>query len=309
MTMAYRISSDLKNALIVTDASADESGELSKFLIDGKWSLSGDHELKLKVSGNQSPYSGKTVIFTGDIEKATGSSLVFRARTSDALSGMRASSIELRGTWQADRNNRLVFRAAKSKGRDDILKLEGAWEISKNNELIYRYERTVLKRSTKQLKTLIFQGFWDIDKDRLIYRLEGNDDSFFSFRASLGSKSLRASEGKIKYQIGAGYSQKNVYREFVKTVTIFGKWKLSNEFGADFEVAYSGRKRRSIKFGIEKAVGKNSALAVSLKSATGESLGMDVSFSRKITEDVELFVDLSHSRTESRVMGGVRARF
>lgn len=307
--LTTQLTVDDSNRLLLTETIPKPRKKLRKFLLEGKWSLSDDHHLNIKVQGTRSPYAGKTLIFTGDIEKVNGSSFVFRARRSDALSGMRATSIELKGVWQADSNNRLTFNVSRSRSAYDVLRLQGAWKVNKNNELSYQYRRTELKRSVRKLQTLVFNGYWEIGQDRIVYRVEGNDDSFFVFRAALQTKSLMASRDKIRYQVGIKYSRKKVYKETVRTVTIFGKWKLNRDLSVRLEMLRARGKKHSVDFGIERAVWKNGKLDVSLATSEGRDLGVKVSFNKPFGTDAEFFIAASRLPKESRVDGGVKIKF
>jgi hypothetical protein len=303
------LSADTKNRLVITEASKDENGELSKFTAEGKWSLSDENRLKLKVQGSKGPYDGKTLIFDGEIEKVTGHSLVFRARASENFSGMRTSTIELKGIWQADTANRLTFRVSKYRGEYDILRLQGAWKVDKNNEIIYTYEKTLLKRGEKTAKTLVFNGYWVLGKSRLVYRLDHSKDSFFSFKAAMQSNSLRAADGVIRYQVGVKYYRGRVYRSIRRSISIFGVWKVEKDLCVRFEVQYSGGKRRSIEFGVEKMLGERASITVSLKNEFQEKPGIEVRFSKKLKNDAELFLELSRMKEESRIVGGIKVAF
>ncbi|MDP8299998.1 MAG: hypothetical protein P9L88_08885 [Candidatus Tantalella remota] len=307
--LSTKISVDSDNRLLLTEATLKPRKKLRKFLLEGEWSLSDDHHLKIKLRGAKSPYAGKTLRFTGDIQKVDGSSLVFRARGSDTLSGMRTSAIELKGVWQADRNNRLVFNVSRSRGMYDVLRFQGAWKVNKRNELSYRYRRTRLKRGVRKLQTLVFKGYWEAGKDRIVYRVEGNNNSFFAFRAAVQTKSLMASRGKIKYQVGIKYSRGRVYKEIVRTVTIFGKWKLNKDLSVRLEVSRVGGKKYSVNFGVEKVVWDNGRLDISLKASDGKALGVKVSFNKPFGSDAEFFFTASRLPKESRLEGGVSIRF
>jgi len=282
---------------------------LSKVALDGAWALTPEHDLKFRVSGSQYPYSGKTFIFSGNITHVDGSGLTFRVRNSDALSGIRGTTIELKGQWRADKSNLITFNAAKSTGKYDILRFRGTWQVNKRNEVVYKYTKTVLKTMTKQVKTLIFKGYWDLKKNRITYRFEHSNNSFFEFSASLKSRNLRASQGVIKYDVGIKYQTKIVYRSIKKTVTLYGTWKLSKGLKVGFVLKYSGRTEREVEFLAEKMIGTSTCITVSLKDKNGKNLGIQVSFSRIFDNDAELFLSLGHSAVESRIMGGLRIKF
>ena len=218
------------------------------------------------------------MILRGDITHVDGSSLTFRVRGSQLLSGVCTGSIQLKGKWQADKYNRITFQAARSRGRYDTLTFQGAWKVNRHNELIYRYSRTHLKTKTKKTRTLTFKGVWDLGKNRIVYRLDGAKDSFFSLKAGVRSQSLFAREGKIKYNVGVRYSKRKVYKKVRQTVTIYGTWKLMKDLKIGFEVTYSGRKRQEIQFFAEKFIVKDGSIAVSLKKKDGERMGIWVTF-------------------------------
>ncbi|MFQ5952279.1 MAG: hypothetical protein ACE5JK_02620 [Candidatus Omnitrophota bacterium] len=301
---APRIKVDSKNRLVVSGGKLPE-----KVVLDGRWSLTEEHDLKLHLRASKSGLSGKTVILRGDIEKVTGSSLAFRVRVSENISGLRTGSIQLKGRWQADSYNRITFHAAKSRGRYDTLTFQGAWQVNGNNELIYRYVKTYLKTKIRTVKTLTFKGYWQLGERRIVYRLDRADNSFFSVKAALQTRSLIAREGKIRYQVGIRYQRRKVYRKARETITIFGVWKLDKDLKIAFEVKYSGRKKQEMRFIVEKLVAKGSTISVSLKAESGEPLGIQVKFTKTFKNDAELFLSLSRYPDESRIMGGVTIKF
>ena len=98
------------SAVIVTEyCSGDEL--FNKISLEGEFTE--DYDLKFHVSGSNSIYSGQTIIFSGEIEKVSGSGLTFKIRGAEPLSGIKSSTITLSGKWQADKNNRLTFLVSK----------------------------------------------------------------------------------------------------------------------------------------------------------------------------------------------------
>ncbi|NQT33512.1 MAG: hypothetical protein HQ594_07560 [Candidatus Omnitrophica bacterium] len=282
---------------------------LERIVLDGRWSLTPDHDLKFHVLGTNSQASGKTIILGGDLERIGPTSLGFRVRLSDNISGLSSNTVQLTGKWRADSYNRLTFNVAKSRGSYDILRFRAAWKLNKSNEIVYKYEKTLYVTKRKIERTLIFKGYWQLRKDRIVYSFEGTNASFFAFRAALQSRSLRASDGKIKYQIGIGYSSQKVYKRTRETITIYGKWKLNRDFSVGFEAEYSGRKKHELKFLVEKLIGESGKFTVSLKGVKGELPEFDVTFTKVFTSDAELFLALSKRAEETRIVGGVRVKF
>jgi len=67
------------------------------------------------------------------LSNITNASLSFSAKRIEGFTGKISSNIELKGRWQADRNNRITFIVSRTRGSSNTLKLEGAWEVDKNN--------------------------------------------------------------------------------------------------------------------------------------------------------------------------------
>jgi len=317
------ISIDSKNRVIITETFKDASRvgrnmrsvssggvrRLRKIAVDGSWSMTEDHDLKLKVSGIKSPYAGKTIVLRGEIKKVTGTRLIFGVRESDTVTGLRTRSIELSGRWRADKNNRITFAVRKSNGRRDVLRFQGAWSVGKRNELVYRYVKTSLKKGEKFEKALVFKGYWNLARRRLTYRIEGSTKSYFSFSASIGTKSLRASSGVIKYRVGIKYKRAKVYHQIRRVVSIYGAWKFGKDLSVRFEATGSGKKYTALSFTAEKPIGRGNIVAVALKAKDGEKLGVDVTFTKEFSKDAEVFLTLSRYPNESHIMSGVRIKF
>lgn len=300
-TKDIRVKADHNNRLIIEHA--------TKFVLEGKWSLTDDHALSFRVRTADSYLQGKTLLFYGQIENVKSDLLRFRVRRSDPLSGIRSGMIELKGKWHADADNRISFSVAKGEGRYDTLKFQGAWQLNKRNELTYRYTETYLKTKTKKEQLIVFRGYWDLEKHRIVYRLDKSDLSFFAFSASLRSKKLRAAEGAVRYNVGIKYSRKGIFREIRQTITIYGTWKLGKDFSLGFETICSRKTRHVIHFQIDELLGSGTSFAVKLKTAKGEKLGAEVTFTKTFKNDAELFLSLGHHAEEFRVMGGVKVKF
>ncbi|MFC1548637.1 hypothetical protein ACFL5E_01605 [Candidatus Omnitrophota bacterium] len=318
------IAVDARNRLILTETTQDKvpvtgyevstyatggKKRLKKIAVDGTWSLTPELDLKFRVSGSKTPLRGKTIILRGDVGRTKGSSLTFNVRAYEGISGVRTTSLTLSGKWLADGNNRITFKVTKGRGRYDTLRFQGAWQVNRRNELIYRYEKTALKTKTKRAKILIFRGRWELGKRYLVYNFEGSGDSCFTFKAALQSRSLMASDGVVKYQIGIKYYIGKRLRKRTQVVTIFGVWKLGKDLKIAFEAACSGGRHSTMRFSVEKLIGEGNSITVALKKEDGESLGFEVTFRKVFRDDAELFLAISRFAEESRIIGGVRIRF
>ena len=282
---------------------------LEKTALEGEWSLTEDYNLSFRSSVSDSIFSAKTFIVYGEIESVSGNSLNFRARTSDPEMALKACSLQLRGKWQADKDNRLTFLISKTGSAYDVLTFQGAWQVNKNNEVIFTHKRSYLKTKTKQNNLLVFKGFWELGEKKLVYRLEKGEDSFFAFRVALESKDLTIQGNRIKYTVGIKYQKKNVYKKTVETVSIYGTWHVNKDLKVAFEVHYSGIRREKIVFLIEKLIKKGEKITLLLENSEGEKLGIRLTFSKTFKSDAELFLSLARFPKESRIEGGIKVRF
>jgi len=298
LPVTARVKVDSKNRLIVR-----------KLTLDGVWSLTPGHDLKFRVLGSDGELSGKTLIFTGNIENVKGDSISFRIRDYQSVLGIRSGSIRLTGRWKADKYNRLTFQVSKAKSRYDTLTFQGKWEVGKNNEIIYRYSKTHLKTKKREARTLVFSGYWDIEKSRLTYRIERSSDSYFSFKAALRIKAVTAGKRKLEYTVGVRYVKERVYRKTRETVTIYGKWKVDRDLKVSFDVVYSGGKRKKIGFGVERIFKDDISLKFFLADKRGASLGLSVEFAKVFRNDAEFFLALERAGIEYSIIGGIKVRF
>jgi len=139
-----------------------------------------------------------------------------------------------------------------------------------------------------------------------VYRLDAEGRSAFAFQAALQSKSLNAREGRIAYQAGIRLSGG---RTVIRSVVLFGAWKLNRDVSVAFEVPYADGRRRAITFKGVVTFRDRNTIAVALSDRRGESLALSVTFSRKFLDDAELFVRLQRSAEDTQLLGGVRVRF
>lgn len=320
-----RITVDRYNRIVVTrtfrgrrhEADVEDRGKtprVERVAVDGKWSLTPEHDLKFSVAGRDRAGLGKTVILRGEIIKAGGTELLFRVRKAESADGISARTVELKGTWQADTYNRITFRASRSAGKYDMLRFEGVWDINRRNELVYRYAGTVLRRGKKKERTIVFRGRWDFTRSRIVYSLERFSGSVFEFKAALQSPSLRASDGKIKFQVGIKYRKDRAYRRVRKVVVLYGAWKLGRGFSVRFEMPSPGGSAAVLVFEAGKLEGNYGKVVVFLRRAGEKKMALEVEFRKVFVDDAELFLAIGSSFADGRrkdltVLGGLRVRF
>ena len=274
--------------------------------LKGEWSLTDDHRLRLTMDKLGRVTFGDQITLRGEILDVDASSLLF-AITTKTNNGARSTYVlSLGGSWKADENNRLSFYVKREKGIYDILTFNGAWEVNKNHQVVYKYEKVRLLRKKGVTHTLVFKGYWDIkERLRISYLLSGSADSAFNFTASAGI----FKEGYIEYELGIGASSKAKPR--IRTITLFGEWKLKKDMGLAFEIKYDDKNSHIIVFGADVRLTENDTVSFNLKNDTGnKDMGVTLELSHKILKGSgEAFLRLLKSRRESAVCAGAAWRW
>lgn len=270
---------------------------------EGVWELTRGHQLRYRRRG---PEEG--VVLTGDLVSAEANSLTFRLDQATRDGDTRSRTMSLRGRWFADDRQRLAFRVQREQGPQETLLLEGGWEVSPQNEILYRFERTGAKTKERDLRRLRFDGYWQVGEDRrLAYVLDADSGSAFRFRGAFQTDSIRQKKGFLRYQLGL---EGEGGRRRLKTVTLFGKWKLSRDLSLEFEIPYSGRFRRAISFGATYSWDDQTEVSARLTTPGGGPLGLELSLHREFLEGSgEAFLRLRRSLEETAAEAGVRVRW
>jgi len=244
--------------------------------LKGRWSLDKNHNLILTLNkwGNQ--IAGNKLVIQTQLLDAKANRLIFSAASKDSEGNYRIYILKLEGRWQADKYNRLSFRAKREKGKTDILTLKGSWEVNKKNEIVYTYEKTRLVRKRKLTRTLTFKGRWDIaGKHRIIYCLNKKINSQFDFEVNLG----KAAKKGLKYKVGIGAVPRK------KEITLLGEWKVNKNLGLIFEMPFESGRYRGLVFGADCRLDDKHKLEFKLKNKKDENLDISIKLSRKIMGD------------------------
>lgn len=272
----------------------------------GAWSLTRDHGLKITLEKSAPDSSRDELIIGGSIIDAGKNSLRF-AVTTKYRDGVRTTYVlDLAGVWHADNHNRLTFRVNKSYGSPDILTFEGAWEVNKDNELIYRYEHRKGLRRARSIQTVVFRGYWNItNRAALTYTLDAGTNSAFNFKVGLGA--FRGD--RMEYEVGMGYSNK--LRPRVKTIAIYGRWKIAPASGLSFEIEAADGSVYSISFAAQASLNDKDTVLFRLKTGTTmRDLGITLEISRKILGgDGEAFLRYLYNHEECAVLIGATRRW
>jgi hypothetical protein len=281
----------------------------AKLTFDGDWRLTPDYNLELvRAAFGGSTRKERLVLRCNSLINKSDS-LVFELVGSHGQQRDRLQSISLKGKWQADEQNRLVFYAS-GKPADSVIVLRGDWELNKNQQVVYSFEKAELKTKTKKTHELLFAGFWKLDsRNRLSYSLSGSTRSSFSFRAQLESPNLYPADNMIKYRIGIGLARQAGEKQ--KTISLYGVWKLGRRYSPAFEMQYADGCIRRMEFGSKVSINKNNEIMLALATRKHEPLGITLTYTRKFNEklDARAFVRLRKSSRENAVEAGISFPF
>lgn len=272
---------------------ADETETLK-----GHWDLNRNHEVIY-----QKTRKAESAALKASLIAAEPDTLVVALTGKKSAHRVVTTLLKLTGAWRLDEKNRITFEVEKESGKKDVLTFQGVWHVNRQHQVVYTYERQALKRKTKKLETLVFKGTWDLTDDHeLTYTLGVDSESHFRFRGTFETKSLSAKAGEIRYQVGVEVKGK----ERIRTIALFGKWKLSRDLGLGFEIEYEDGIRKAIAFQGEYRLTENLEAAVELKSRAGKPLGLELTLTKEFLDNKgRAFVRLKKTFEESALEAGV----
>lgn len=265
--------------------------------VKGRWVLTPGHELQYKSEGKN-----EEIKLKGSLVAAEPDALIFSVTERQNDQRIVTSLVKLSGEWKLNPENQILFEVEKETGRNDTLTLTGGWKVGESHELVYRWEETRLKTKKRQIRTLVFRGFWELsEKNRLTYYLGADSGSALKVRGAFQTHSILAKDGEIRYQIGVEAAA----RKNAQVIVLFGKWKISRDLGLLFEIEYANGSKKAIRFGGEYSLDEDKTVRVDLQTRPGEPIGVEL----VITKDFlggEAFLRVLKSLEESRVEAGVR---
>lgn len=276
-----------------------------KITFEGVWSLGQKHDLIFTLSENKEQFGSTELYLKSELLDAAANALIFSLGTKQKSGAYNIRLLSLRGRWQADKYNRLSFLVQTSGVEHDTLIITGAWQVNENNTLTYSYKKAYLKKKARIAKILTFKGFWQIsEKGRIVYVLDVESNSCFSFKVSLETPSILAKRGEIRYRAGIGVKGRPLFR--AQTVTLYGIWKLSRQLGLSFEMDYGQGRTKEIRFGAGLTIADKNEVELQLINSAGKDLGLSVTFSRSFLENkARWFLRLKKQGKDSRIEGGL----
>ncbi len=308
-------------------------------IIKGKWRLDNRHRLSYAAEENDDPplkpwRAGPSLgrRWTEQFELETSlvaaepETLVVSITKKQEDGKITTSIAKLSGTWRADEHNQIEFEVERKSGKNDVLTFTGSWKLNDSQQIVYSYQQKYLKQKTTTTETLTFKGHWDIsEKNRLTYLLEGSSDQSFRFRGAFQTPSILAKKGEIRYQLGGevesklvrkgpatnalasrrGRGAKTISRR-VRTITLFGKWKLSDSLELIFEMEYEDWHKHEIRFGAEFELGDGYTVSAKLINPEGKPFGAEVILNKEfLNGNAQAFFRLRKSLEESAIEAGI----
>jgi hypothetical protein len=275
-----------------------------KITFYGRWSSKKGNTLIFTLSKTKQHNGLGTLYFKSQLVSAQANALIFSLESKEEAGSYRIYLLKLKGLWQADAYNRLCFLVQKGTSRYDNLTLGGSWQVNENNTLDFSYKTTSLKRKTKIERVITFNGFWQISENcRIVYILDAQNHSYFSFKAHLERPNIFAKKGEIRYRVGIGVKTQ-IFQ--MRTITLYGAWKLSRKLGISFEMDYGQGKVKEIFFTATWRFSEEENIEFHLKNTQGKNLGLAVIFSRSfLNKNARWFLRLAKQGRDSRIQGGI----
>lgn len=269
--------------------------------LQGKWSLTKDHNLLLTLDKWARQTFGDKLTLKGDIIDVNKNSIIFALTTKTKDNKKSIYTLKLKGSWQADKYNRITFDISREKGRHDILTFYGTWKINKKHQIIYKYQKSHLITKTKTTRTLIFKGYWNIkDKAKISYIIDKNSGSILNLKTSLGI----FKKNYIKYKLGVGLSNAK------RTIFLYGAWKIKKNLGLLFEIEYDRRKIHAIIFGAKARLTKKDTVTFNIRNSANKDTGIKLELSHNILKgDGRAFLRLLASKQQVNIVAGAGFRW
>lgn len=238
--------------------------------LKGNYSLTKDHNLLFTLQRSFKQRSLETLLIKSNIVFAKENSLGLAIKTRTSKRKTTVRTLSLNGKWSMDNKNRINFNVEKALKKYDKFVFRGSWQVNKNNEIEYSY---------KGKQKITFKGFWEvIDNHRIRYALSKDNRSGFEIKASLERAGFLGKKNLLIYKLGTRISGK---RSKIKTIKIFGRWRLTRKVGLIFEVGYSKGRKNHLSFGAEVKLSKKDELVFLLKDKKNKPLGVEITLKRQ----------------------------
>ncbi len=276
---------------------------MNKLSDKGKWEFTKNHELIF------TPAQKDNVTLKGEIIAVDGNNLVLELKGYNRWSLVSLRTWKLSGKWYVDKENRICFSVKNNQTHREFI-FENKWEIGENQQIVYRYIKYDLVTKKKIAQQIEFRGAWKLfTGEKLVYLLEGSDNSSFEFKAQLESGTMYPQEGKIKFRLGSGIKKTN---SRAQVICFYGEWKLGAKFGVNFEVDSKKGKPQIFTFGAKARIAPNKELVLSLSDKKSKPLGLDLALNSSFLKrnEAKAFLRLKNLLEKDRAVEvGVKIPF
>ena len=292
---SFKAGRDNELSYHVKSPSGETGGVPGQIKFKGSWAMGENHTLKFVLDRWQMKTDTEDLTLSGEVLAAGGNSLLFGMTTKTKSSGSKTYAIELKGAWQADRFNRLVFMAKREAGKPDALTFDGIWEFDRQHRIVYSYHDA----GGGAVHEFTVKGNWRIgSKRRLLYAVDGCAGKAVDFRVSYAI----FRENYIRYELGVGTSGA---RRDNKILTLFGKWRIKKNLGLTFRTKYRGG-IRSFTFAAEASLSGGETVKFKLKKdMDGNKADAELEISRRILKgDGRAFMKVLRNSREKAVLVG-----
>ncbi|MFA5271659.1 MAG: hypothetical protein WC412_04885 [Candidatus Omnitrophota bacterium] len=261
------------------------------FKISGKWRLDKKCNLVFDVDESCNDVFGQSIGFSAKIEHTSKDYLEISLLKRTTPSLRSVNSVKLRGRWKADNHNNFIFEVKRASGYDELI-FGNNWQITKENQIVFFYKRKFLKKEI--INSFILKGDWKLWKNAIVFSVENEKESRLKFRVAFNKKQVVFKKEKIDFTVG-------IEKSSLKSFSLFGKWKHVSdtlEFSTN-----SGQKKKKWIFRAKKNLSGGKELTFELINTKGKPLGIELTLSKKIFQDANLFVRVKKS-TENRIEAG-----
>ncbi|MDD5069857.1 MAG: hypothetical protein PHV17_03930 [Candidatus Omnitrophica bacterium] len=280
----------------------DEIGFLAnnKIKVSSSFSLDAYHNLVCYVERSLNGVFGESINLNTKIVDAGKNSLEFLLLDRQTPTFKKIRRIQLKGVWQVDSVNRLIFSCRSDIKKNELL-FKNTWIINKKNNIEYIYRL----RPTGQSKFNFFvlRGRWSYKQGYLTYYVEGSNRRKLSFQVKLTKIFVLKNKNKLQFTLAVsedGAAKKS------RVVSLNGSWRRSGN-GVDFFVS-AGDGLKEIKFSFKKKISDDKEVTFSLVNRQARNLGYEITFSKKLLNDGDYFLKAAFG-DEKRIEGGFNLPF
>ena len=267
--------------------------------LEGSWRLDKNRNLVYTLSkwGNQ-VYGNKLTI-RGRLTRADAGSISAEIATREG-EAERVYYLKFKGDWRVDEKNRLAFEIRSKTGKTDELTFKGSWEIDRKNQITCTYSKYDLLTKTRRQHQLRLKGYWNLtDTHRISYQVT-NRQRYFDIDVGIG----RPGRNSLSYRIGLRRSGRS------RTITLYGKWRVTEKLGLTFEMPYQDGEVKRIVFGVSYQFDDDWNLAFRAAAGRNGRHNIEAKLSRRLlTGKGKFFIKGVLSDEQRAVMAGIGLKF